>query len=167
MKRILSVIMLLALAAALCACGNSYGSHACAGKWKCVSAPIQMKYSDIRLELTDTSFTYTLVAEKSTTVMTGTAKSIGEKSMVLYVVTQQQLDGTTSRVMQERTVWQKIGDGFAENTVDLWDGIVNVFIWLLSSLPYLIPLALVAVFGFKFGKKLRSKKAKKTEKPEA
>ncbi len=63
-----------------------------------------MKYSDIRLELTDTSFTYTLVAEKSTTVMTGTAKSIGEKSMVLYVVTQQQLDGTTSRVMQERTV---------------------------------------------------------------
>ena len=104
MKRILSVIMLLALAAALCACGNSYGSHACAGKWKCVSAPIQMKYSDIRLELTDTSFTYTLVAEKSTTVMTGTAKSIGEKSMVLYVVTQQQLDGTTSRVMQERTV---------------------------------------------------------------
>ncbi|MBQ1639002.1 MAG: hypothetical protein II101_04950, partial [Ruminococcus sp.] len=59
---------------------------------------------DIRLELTDTSFTYTLVAEKSTTVMTGTAKNIGEKSMVLYVVTQQQLDGTTSRVMQERTV---------------------------------------------------------------
>ena len=104
MKRILSVIMLLALAAAICACGNSYGSHVCAGKWKCVSAPIQMKYSDIRLELTDTSFTYTLVAEKSTTVMTGTAKNIGEKSMVLYVDTQQQLDGTTSRVIQERTV---------------------------------------------------------------
>ena len=67
--------------------------------------------------------------------------------------------------MQERTVWQKIGDGFAENTIDLWEGIVSVFIWLLSSLPYLIPLAVVAVLGFKFGKKLRSKKAKKTEEP--
>lgn len=96
--------MLLALAVAFCACGKRYGNHACAGKWKCVSAPIQMNYSDIRLELTDTSFTYTLVAEKSTTVMTGTAKNIGEKSMVLYVDTQRQLDGTTSRVMQERTV---------------------------------------------------------------
>ena len=70
-------------------------------------------------------------------------------------------------VMVERTVWQKIGDGFADNTIDLWEGIVAAFVWLLSSLPYLIPLALVAVFGFKFGKKLKLKKAKKTEKPEA
>lgn len=104
MKRIVSVIMLLALAAALCACGKSYGVHACAGKWKCVSAPVQMNYSDIRLELTDTSFTYTLVGEKDTTVMTGTAKSIGDDRMVLYIGTQQQLDGDTSRVIQERTV---------------------------------------------------------------
>jgi|GEM_PF-4982283 len=104
MKKIVSIIMLLALAAAFCACGKSYGNHACAGKWKCVVAPIQMKFSDIRLELTDTSFTYTLVAEKSTTVMSGSAKNIGEKNMVLYMETQQQLDGTTGRVIQERTV---------------------------------------------------------------
>ena len=105
MKRIVSIIMLLALAAAFCACGSkSYGAHACTGKWKCVVAPIQMKFNEIRLELTDTSFTYTLVAEKSTTVMNGTARDIGEKSMVLYVETQQQLDGATGRVIQERTV---------------------------------------------------------------
>ena len=69
------------------------------------------------------------------------------------------------KVVTERTVWQKIGDGFAENTIDLWDGIVAVFVWLLSSLPFLIPLAVLAVVGFKVGKRLKAKKAKKAEKP--
>ena len=69
------------------------------------------------------------------------------------------------KVVTERTVWQKIGDGFVENTIDLWDGIVAVFVWLLSSLPFLIPLAVVAVVGFKMGKRLKAKKAKKAEKP--
>lgn len=69
------------------------------------------------------------------------------------------------RVVVERTVWQKIGDGFAENTIDLWDGMVSVFVWLLSSLPFLIPLAVAAVVGFKVGKRLKAKKAKKAEKP--
>ena len=69
------------------------------------------------------------------------------------------------KVVTERTVWQKIGDGFAENTIDLWDGIVAVFVWLLSSMPFLIPLAVSAVVGFKVGKRLKAKKAKKAEKP--
>ena len=69
------------------------------------------------------------------------------------------------KVVTERTVWQKIGDGFAENTIDLWDGIVAVFVWLLSSMPFLIPLAVSAVVGFKMGKRLKAKKAKKAEKP--
>lgn len=66
-------------------------------------------------------------------------------------------------VMTERTVWQKIGDGFSENAIDLWSGMVNIFIWLLSSLPYLIPLAVVAVLGWKLGKKIKNKKAKKAQ----
>ena len=69
------------------------------------------------------------------------------------------------KVVTERTVWQKIGDGFVENTIDLWDGIVAVFVWLLSSMPFLIPLAVSAVVGFKMGKRLKAKKAKKAEKP--
>ena len=47
-------------------------------------------------------------------------------------------------VIAERTVWQKIGDGFAENAGDVWDGLVNFFIWLITAIPYLIPLALIA-----------------------
>ena len=72
-------------------------------------------------------------------------------------------------VVAERTVWQKIGDGFSENAGDMWDGLVNTFIWLITVIPYLIPLALVAgvaVLGFKFGKKLKIKKRKKTPNPE-
>lgn len=68
-------------------------------------------------------------------------------------------------VIVERTVWQKIGDGFSENAGDMWDGLVNAFVWLLTAIPYLVPLALiggVALLAFKLGKKLKlSKKAKK------
>lgn len=66
-------------------------------------------------------------------------------------------------VIVERTVWQKIGDGFTENAGDVWDGLVNFFIWLLTAIPYLIPLALiggVVALGLKLGKKLKLKRKK-------
>ena len=50
-------------------------------------------------------------------------------------------------VIVERTVWQKIGDGFTENAGNMWDGLVNVFVWLLTIIPYLLPTSLVVV-GF-------------------
>lgn len=74
-------------------------------------------------------------------------------------------------VVTERTVWQKIGDGFMENAGDMWNGLVNAFIWILTAVPYLVPLALiagVALLAFKLGKKLKlGKKVKKakTEEP--
>ena len=46
-------------------------------------------------------------------------------------------------VVAERTVWQKIGDGFSENAGDMWDGLVNFFIWVITVIPYLIPLSLI------------------------
>ena len=72
-------------------------------------------------------------------------------------------------VIVERTVWQKIGDGFSENAGDMWDGLVNFFIWLITAIPYLVPLALiggVVLLGFKLGKKLKRKKSKKTNETE-
>ena len=70
------------------------------------------------------------------------------------------------KVVAERTVWQKVGDGFSENAGDMWDGLVNFFIWLLVMIPYLVPLALIAgvvILLFKLGKKLKrgEKKPKK------
>ena len=67
-------------------------------------------------------------------------------------------------VIAERTVWQKIGDGFSRNAGDMWDGLVNFFIWLLTAIPYLVPLALIGAAGFlafKLGKKIRRKNKKK------
>ena len=64
-------------------------------------------------------------------------------------------------VIAERTVWQKIGDGFSENAGDMWDGLVNTFIWLITAIPYLIPLALiggVVLLVVRFFKKRKAKK---------
>ena len=71
-------------------------------------------------------------------------------------------------VMAERTVWQKIGDGFSENAGDMWDGLVEAFIWIITAIPYLIPLSLIAgafVLAFKLAKKLKiGKKCRKARK---
>lgn len=67
-------------------------------------------------------------------------------------------------VIVERTVWQKIGDGFSENAGDMWDGLVNFFIWLITVIPYLIPLALIGGacwIVLRFAKKLKNKKKAK------
>ena len=64
-------------------------------------------------------------------------------------------------VLAERTVWQKIGDGFTKNAGNMWDGLVNFFIWLITAIPYLIPLALiggVVLLGFRMGRKLKGRK---------
>lgn len=69
-------------------------------------------------------------------------------------------------VVVERTVWQKIGDGFTKNTGRMWNGLVNTFVWFITVIPYLVPLALiggVAILGVKLGKKLKQRKLKKDE----
>lgn len=71
-------------------------------------------------------------------------------------------------VIAERTVWQKIGDGFAENAGNMWDGLVNFFVWLITVIPYLIPLSLIGGafwLALRLGKKLKlRRKAKKAAK---
>lgn len=69
-------------------------------------------------------------------------------------------------VTVERTVWQKIGDGFTKNAGRMWDGLVNFFIWLITVIPYLVPLALiagVALLVVKLSKKVKRKKAQENE----
>lgn len=72
-------------------------------------------------------------------------------------------------VLAERTVWQKIGDGFTKNAGNMWDGLVDAFIWIITAIPYLIPVALitgVALLAFKLGKKMKRKKVKPEENQE-
>jgi len=69
-------------------------------------------------------------------------------------------------VIVERTTWQKIGDGFVANTGKMWRGLVNFFIWLLTAIPYLVPLALIGggvVLILRLIKKAKLKKEAKRE----
>lgn len=62
---------------------------------------------------------------------------------------------------QEETVWQKIGSGIAENWRNLCDGAEAVFVFLIVSLPYWIPIGgavLIAVFGVKLAMRKTKKK---------
>ena len=44
----------------------------------------------------------------------------------------------------EKTVWERIRDGFTANLKNLGKGLVNLFVWILVSSPYLVTLAVVA-----------------------
>jgi hypothetical protein len=47
-------------------------------------------------------------------------------------------------VVEEETVWQRIGSGLSENWKSLCEGAEEVFVFLVTSLPYLIPLGVAA-----------------------
>ena len=58
--------------------------------------------------------------------------------------------------MAEQTIWQKIGSGLRDNWNDLWEGAENLFVFLVTSLPYAIPLggaAVVIILALKKRKK--------------
>lgn len=63
---------------------------------------------------------------------------------------------------EPETPWQRMGKGFMTNLQDLGDGIVEVFIWFIAALPYLIPLGLITVFVILLIKK-KAKKSKQAE----
>ncbi len=64
----------------------------------------------------------------------------------------------------ERTVWERITEGFSESVEDLWDGIVDFFVWLIVSSPFLLLWALILTAMVLLVKRLgknRKPKAKK------
>lgn len=44
---------------------------------------------------------------------------------------------------KEQSFWQKIGDGFSENFVDVVNGIVAFIIWFITSIPHLVVWGLI------------------------
>ena len=66
---------------------------------------------------------------------------------------------------QEKSFWQRIGSGFMENLKDLGTGLSNFVVFLITSLPYLVPIAVILLLillavkaGLKKGKKNKGKK---------
>lgn len=72
-----------------------------------------------------------------------------------------------TEVVEPETFWQRVTKGFSDNLKDLWDGIVEFAVFLLTGIPYfvLIGAAVVAVVFIIKGvkKKKAGKKAKKNE----
>jgi len=70
--------------------------------------------------------------------------------------------------VKERTVWEKISDGFVESLIDVGEGIGNFFINLIINLPYLVVWAVVItimVLAIKWFRSLAKKrKLKKADK---
>lgn len=62
----------------------------------------------------------------------------------------------------ERTVWQRIGDGFMDNLRGVWNWLVECFIFVLTSLPWLVPLAgVLTLAAVLLRRRIRRRKAAK------
>lgn len=48
-------------------------------------------------------------------------------------------------VVKSQNTWQKIGTNLKNNFVDVWNGIVAIFIFLVSAIPYIIPFAVIGL----------------------
>lgn len=55
----------------------------------------------------------------------------------------------------ERTVWQRITEGFADSLDGLWEDMTDIFVWVIVSLPYLVVWAVVIVAVMILVRKLR------------
>ena len=62
----------------------------------------------------------------------------------------------------ERTVWQRITEGFADSLNGLWEDLTDLLVWLIVSLPYLLIWALVITAVVLLVRKLRRRKPVKS-----
>jgi hypothetical protein len=69
-------------------------------------------------------------------------------------------------VIQEETVWQRIGTGLRENWKALCNAAENIFVFLVSSVPYLIPLGIAGGITVVAVKAANRKKPEKKDPPE-
>ncbi len=71
-------------------------------------------------------------------------------------------------IVEKQTTWEKIGTNLKTNFENVWLGCVNVFIFIISAIPYLIPIALgltivVIIIRAKIKKKKSAKASTNTE----
>lgn len=69
-------------------------------------------------------------------------------------------------VVEEQTVWQKIGSGLSENWKGLCSGAEWLFVFFITSLPYLIPIGAIITCVIVAAKRAK-KKSEKKEPPKA
>ncbi|MCM1049966.1 MAG: DUF4349 domain-containing protein [Clostridiales bacterium] len=71
---------------------------------------------------------------------------------------------------EEKTVWDKIRNGFSNSIYNIGQGIVNFFIWFVVNIPYIIIWAVVIFVAFMVirfvMRKRKAKKALKVQQPQ-
>lgn len=60
--------------------------------------------------------------------------------------------------VEEKTVWQRIGEGFMDSLEGLWTILVELFVFVLAASPYLVVIAGIVVLIVFLAKKRRGKK---------
>ena len=69
----------------------------------------------------------------------------------------------------EKTTWQRIAEGFVDSLEGIWDGAVEIFVWVLANSPYLVlfgGIGTVVVILLRKRKKQVKKAPRKNEKSE-
>ena len=63
-------------------------------------------------------------------------------------------------IVEKQNTWQKIGTNLKNNFINVWNFLVSAFIFIISAIPYLIPIAIIVtviVIIFKIRKKKKTK----------
>ena len=69
-------------------------------------------------------------------------------------------------IVEEQSTWEEIGTNLSRNFENVWDGIVAVFIFFISAVPYMLPFAgigIIVLVIVKLCNKSRNKKSRKNE----
>ena len=62
----------------------------------------------------------------------------------------------------EKTVWQRITEGFANSLEDLWDSLVDLFVWLIVASPFILVYGGILIGIFLLIKSIRKKHPQKS-----
>lgn len=75
----------------------------------------------------------------------------------------------TPIIEEEPTVWEKISEGFGRSISDIWEGLTNLFIWIVVNSPYLLILGgigavvYIKCFRWRIPRRRRTPPKEKTE----
>ena len=70
-------------------------------------------------------------------------------------------------MVEEETVWQRMGKGLAENWKDLCETAEDLLVLIVVSLPYLIPIGLAGLLVFIVVRLATRPKKQKPQQPQA
>lgn len=110
---------------------------------------IEARLTDVRYEL-----------ERSTTRLKGYDNKVDYATIYLNIEEVQEYTP-----VEEETLWQRISGGFVSSLKGVGEGILNFFVWIIVSSPYLVVIGGIAVAVIFLIRKIRKNKgAKKSRK---